>query len=515
MTRFLPVLALACAFVAGDASAWSAEGHRIVAHIADAGLSPAARAEVERLLAGEADPTLAGISTWADELRDSDPELGKRSAKWHYINFDGRCGFEPPRDCKGNNCIVTQTNRVYRILADSSRDTAERAVALKFVVHLVGDLHQPMHASPRDDKGGNEYQVNLGGDGSNLHRIWDGTIIKRRDLAAEAYADVLLETPRRTTRRCPQTGPCSTGRWSPAGWSRTARSTRPKACMRSTTPSYARLPLAEQRLRVAACAWRSCSTTRWRRRSRRADRGARLTGAARADRCHPSAVSSSPPAPPSCCCWAPVPAGARRRGRRPRLDRVRRGQPQGSDGRGRRRLSRRDRPTVRVSYAASSALARQIAQGAPADVFVPADAEWMDALQAQGLVDGRTRTALLGNTLVLVAPATTATAPVELRAGVDLRPLLGQRGRIAMGLADSVPAGRYAKAAFTSLGVWETLAPHVAGAENVRAALMLVARGEAPLGVVYGSDARAEPRVRVLATFPPGTHPPIVYPRRD
>ncbi|HEY4529879.1 MAG TPA: S1/P1 nuclease [Luteimonas sp.] len=195
MTRFLPVLALACAFVAGDASAWSAEGHRIVAHIADAGLTPAARAEVARLLEGEADPTLAGISTWADELRDSEPELGKRSARWHYINFDGRCGFEPPRDCKGNNCIVTQTNRVYRILADASKDKAERAMALKFVVHFVGDIHQPLHASPRDDKGGNEYQVNLRGEGSNLHRIWDGTIIERRGLAAEDFAEALLETP--------------------------------------------------------------------------------------------------------------------------------------------------------------------------------------------------------------------------------------------------------------------------------------------------------------------------------
>lgn len=195
MTRFLPVLALACAFVAGDASAWSAEGHRIVAHIADASLTPAARAEVERLLAGEADPTLAGVATWADDLRETDPEIGKRSARWHYINFDGRCGFEPPRDCKNNNCIVTQTNRLYQALADRDRDPAERTRALKFLVHFVGDLHQPLHASPRDDKGGNDYQVNLGGEGSNLHRIWDGTIISRRGLDAETYAEALLESP--------------------------------------------------------------------------------------------------------------------------------------------------------------------------------------------------------------------------------------------------------------------------------------------------------------------------------
>ncbi|GGJ99027.1 molybdate ABC transporter substrate-binding protein [Luteimonas terricola] len=167
---------------------------------------------------------------------------------------------------------------------------------------------------------------------------------------------------------------------------------------------------------------------------------------------------------------------------------------------------------VRVSYAASSALARQITQGAPADVFVSADLDWMDELQARGLVDAGTRSELLGNTLVLIAPATPAAEPVTLREGLDLRPLLGTRGRIALGMVDSVPAGKYAKAAFQSLAMWETIEPRVAGVENVRAALMLVARGEAPLGVVYGSDAQAEPRVRVLATFPPGSHPEIVYP---
>lgn len=167
---------------------------------------------------------------------------------------------------------------------------------------------------------------------------------------------------------------------------------------------------------------------------------------------------------------------------------------------------------VRVSYAASSALARQIGQGAPADVFVSADLDWMDLLQDKGLVDASTRSELLGNTLVLVAPAGSDAKPLALRAGLDLRPLLGARGRIALGMVDSVPAGKYAKAGFESLGLWDALAPRVAGVENVRAALMLVARGEAPLGVVYGSDARAEPRVRVLATFPAGSHPGIVYP---
>ncbi|WP_242111601.1 molybdate ABC transporter substrate-binding protein [Luteimonas aquatica] len=168
-------------------------------------------------------------------------------------------------------------------------------------------------------------------------------------------------------------------------------------------------------------------------------------------------------------------------------------------------------PAVRVSYGGSSALARQIEQGAPADVFVSADLDWMDTLQKQNLIDVATRHDLLGNTLVLIAPAASAARAPALEHGADLRPLLGE-GRIALALTESVPAGKYAKAAFTSLGMWQALQPRVAEAENVRAALLLVARGEAPLGVVYGSDAKAEPRVRVLATFPADSHPQIVYP---
>lgn len=167
---------------------------------------------------------------------------------------------------------------------------------------------------------------------------------------------------------------------------------------------------------------------------------------------------------------------------------------------------------VQVSYAASSALARQVAQGAPADVFLSADTEWMDWLQQRSLIDPASRTDLLGNTLVLIAPEDREAAPVALAPGIDLLPWLGDDGRIALAMPASVPAGKYAKAALQSLGQWEALAPHVAEAENVRAALLLVARGETPLGVVYGSDARAEPRVRVLATFPDDTHPAIVYP---
>lgn len=167
---------------------------------------------------------------------------------------------------------------------------------------------------------------------------------------------------------------------------------------------------------------------------------------------------------------------------------------------------------VQVSYAGSSALARQIEQRAPADVFLSADSDWMDWLQERGLIDRASRTDLLGNALVLVAAADSPLQPLALVPGTDLGPLLGADGRIALALTGSVPAGKYAKAAFESLGMWDSLAPRVAEAENVRAALLLVARGEAPLGVVYAADARAEPKVKVLATFPHDAHPPIVYP---
>ena len=173
---------------------------------------------------------------------------------------------------------------------------------------------------------------------------------------------------------------------------------------------------------------------------------------------------------------------------------------------------RRSGQPVRMAYAGSSALARQIERGAPADVFVSADQDWMDWLQQRRLIDARSRHDLLGNTLVLVAPTRSNAQPLRLSKGTDLRQLLGRNGRIALALTSSVPAGKYAKAAFESLGMWTALQSRTAEADNGRAALLLVSRGEAPLGVVYASDAKADPGVRVLATFPAGTHPKIVYP---
>ncbi|MBM7405824.1 MULTISPECIES: molybdate ABC transporter substrate-binding protein [Sphingomonas] len=173
--------------------------------------------------------------------------------------------------------------------------------------------------------------------------------------------------------------------------------------------------------------------------------------------------------------------------------------------------ARRGHPRPRLSFAASSALARQAASGAPADLFVSADRDWMDDLQRRGLVVPGTRTDLLGNRLVLIAPKGSS-ARVALRAGVDLRRALGPRGRLAMANPDAVPAGKYGKAALEKLGGWQQVAPLVVRGESVRAALALVERGVAPLGIVYATDARASAKVRIAGVFPAGSYPPIVYP---
>ena len=165
---------------------------------------------------------------------------------------------------------------------------------------------------------------------------------------------------------------------------------------------------------------------------------------------------------------------------------------------------------VRFSYAASSALAKQIEQGAPADVFASADLDWMDYLQTRNLIDPATRVELLGNDLVLIAPKEAAMSSVPLTADALKAALAG--GKLTTGIVESVPVGRYAKIALTKMNLWATVEPALAQADSVRAALALVARGEANLGIVYGTDAKADPRVKVVATFPADSHPPVVYP---
>jgi molybdate transport system substrate-binding protein len=166
---------------------------------------------------------------------------------------------------------------------------------------------------------------------------------------------------------------------------------------------------------------------------------------------------------------------------------------------------------VVASYAASSALMKQIEQGAPADVFLSADIDWMDYGAKHGLIKNDTREDLLGNRLVLIAPKDSKIGNVTIGPGFDLAALAGG-GRIATGDVRAVPAGLYAKAALEKLGIWPSVEAKLAMAENVRAALFLVARGEAPLGIVYETDAKVDPSVKIVGVFPQDSHPPIVYP---
>ena len=168
------------------------------------------------------------------------------------------------------------------------------------------------------------------------------------------------------------------------------------------------------------------------------------------------------------------------------------------------------RTKTRVSFASSAALAQQIEQGAPADIYISADVAWMDHLASRKLIDAASRVDLLRNRLVLVAAADSA-LQLRIGKGFELARALGG-ARLAIAHPDSVPAGRYARAALAHLAVWQSVSDRLARTDNVRAALALVARGEAPLGIVYATDAKAEPKVRVIDVFPQAAHPPIVYP---
>jgi molybdate transport system substrate-binding protein len=163
-----------------------------------------------------------------------------------------------------------------------------------------------------------------------------------------------------------------------------------------------------------------------------------------------------------------------------------------------------------ISYAASNTLIKQIEQGAPADIFISADLDWMDYGQQKDLIRPDSRSNLLGNRLVLIAPKDSSVS-ANIQPGFDLAALL-KGGRLAMGNVDAVPAGKYGKASLEKLGVWDSVKDKIAQAESVRAALLFVSRGEAPLGIVYQTDAAADPNVKIVGTFPEDTHPPIIYP---
>lgn len=197
------------------AFAWSALGHRLVGALAQARLNPKAAAEVAVLLKGEPDPSLAGVATWADALRSTDPERFRATSRWHYINAAaGGCNFDLARDCPDGNCAVGALEREVAILGDRSQPLDARRDALKWVVHLVGDLHQPLHANSRTDAGGNRFQISLrtpiqpedyarnryvnGVQGTNLHAVWDFYVLANRKLDLNAYATALEATPSAT-----------------------------------------------------------------------------------------------------------------------------------------------------------------------------------------------------------------------------------------------------------------------------------------------------------------------------
>src|SRR5713101_7338383 len=165
---------------------------------------------------------------------------------------------------------------------------------------------------------------------------------------------------------------------------------------------------------------------------------------------------------------------------------------------------------VVISYAASNTLIKQIEQGAPADMFISADLDWMDYGQQKGLIKPDTRSNLLGNKIVLIAPKDSSLG-VNIQPGFDLAALL-KGGRLSMANVDAVPAGKYGKTALEKLGAWDGVKDKIAQADNVRAALLLVSRGEAPIGIVYQTDAASEPAVKIVGTFPEDSHPPVTYP---
>ncbi|MGH8054428.1 MAG: S1/P1 nuclease [Stenotrophomonas sp.] len=194
--QLLLVAACSTALLPGQALAWGAQGHRLVARIADPLLDPQAKAEIQHLLAAEPGATLDSIAPWADQLRAQDPSLGKRSASWHYINMgEDDCVYVQPTQCPDGKCVVEALKTQSALLADRSNTNAARLQALKFVVHLMGDIHQPMHAGYGHDRGGNTHQLQFDGRGTNLHSLWDSGMFYAQGRNDEQFLQQLLALP--------------------------------------------------------------------------------------------------------------------------------------------------------------------------------------------------------------------------------------------------------------------------------------------------------------------------------
>ncbi|MDQ2701560.1 MAG: S1/P1 nuclease [Pseudomonadota bacterium] len=269
--RLVFAVALLTLAVSPAVLAWSALGHKMVGALAQRHISPAVQAQVDLLLAGEPDPSLAGVADWADRLRDLDPERFKATSRWHYVNTPPgeACQYVAERDCPDGQCVIGAIQAQRAILADRSQPLDARRDALKFIVHFVGDVHQPMHANNHDDRGGNQYQVSLrtelqpeayarkhyvdGVMGTNLHSIWDYYLLGTVGLSLQQYTDRLDALP------WPPMDPAGpvTGAEAWAGESCRlveARGIYPQGHKMDSAYLDAFRPLAEQRVRQAA--WR-------------------------------------------------------------------------------------------------------------------------------------------------------------------------------------------------------------------------------------------------------------------
>jgi hypothetical protein len=246
---------LACLLVV-PAHAWGPLGHSVVAELAQQHLSPAAEAEVARLLAPEHTGSLAAIANWPDQIQN-DPamqNLWQQTRSGHYVNFHGgsSCAYVPPRDCRDGRCVVAALQHYVAVLGDRGATDDVRRQALKFVVHFVGDIHQPLHAGYRDDKGGNTYQVQFAGKGSNLHRVWDSGLLSRRGLAAPAYAQMLAARGPVALPRPTAPVPNPYAQWAEESCRITAQpGFYPPGHRIGQTYVNAELPVAELRLREA------------------------------------------------------------------------------------------------------------------------------------------------------------------------------------------------------------------------------------------------------------------------
>ncbi len=191
--HLLPMLALFGFIAGGPAAAWGPDGHRIVGDLAERRLSEAALAQVSLLVEDEPEASLAGVANWPDEVRNQ-PEW-QHTRSWHYVNLpDLECRLDAARDCPDGQCIFGAITAQRAILADGSAAREDRTAALKFLVHLVGDVHQPLHAGLRRDRGGNDYQIHIDGQGSNLHQVWDSLILAHGNRTWSDHAEALADT---------------------------------------------------------------------------------------------------------------------------------------------------------------------------------------------------------------------------------------------------------------------------------------------------------------------------------